>query len=409
MLQVVRPVTWASLALGATITVLWGVSDPMAAHAEVKILEADGYYVMGDGPAESLSVAKERARIDARRAISERAGIFVESITEVQKGKLTRDEIRMISANILEVQEDKVSPEILADEVIRYHCHMVAKVDTSNIMDQLQQDRKKLDAAVKKNKELEAELDRANAELASLKQQYAQAQSDAAREAIQKQVAANEEWFTRLAAALNQIEEGMNKVRRGYAILDLHEKAEEFYQKGDYDGAIRALQKLLEIVPDWEYAPLGIGKCYEAKGDNEKALEWYKKAISLWKDEDESKSEPYYCIAFVCNQLGRYQEAVEAAQNAIKFEPASPSAYIILGKAYYGLARYEEAVRSLDQAEKLSKGKPDVDVYYFRGISYARWAKYPEAAKDLDKALSMDPSLDKAQQVRDAIRQALGI
>ena len=55
------------------------------------MIEADGYYIMGDGPEENAAVAKERARADARRAASEQAGLYVAGMTEVKKGKLTRD------------------------------------------------------------------------------------------------------------------------------------------------------------------------------------------------------------------------------------------------------------------------------------------------------------------------------
>ena len=50
--------------------------------------------VMGDWPEENAAVAKERARADARRAASEQVGLYVAGMTEVKKGKLTRDEIR---------------------------------------------------------------------------------------------------------------------------------------------------------------------------------------------------------------------------------------------------------------------------------------------------------------------------
>ena len=55
------------------------VADSVAALAEVRMIEADGYYIMGDGPEENATVAKERARADARRAASEQAGLYVAS------------------------------------------------------------------------------------------------------------------------------------------------------------------------------------------------------------------------------------------------------------------------------------------------------------------------------------------
>ena len=93
-MQIVYRALLAALGLGAAFTVVWGVADPMETFAEVRVIEADGYYIMGDGPEENAAVAKERARADARRAASEQAGLYVAGMTEVKKGKLIRDEIR---------------------------------------------------------------------------------------------------------------------------------------------------------------------------------------------------------------------------------------------------------------------------------------------------------------------------
>ena len=45
--------------------------------ASVQTIEADGYYIIGDGPDENHSVAKNRAKMDAKRSAAEKAGIFV--------------------------------------------------------------------------------------------------------------------------------------------------------------------------------------------------------------------------------------------------------------------------------------------------------------------------------------------
>ena len=123
--------------------------------AEKKIIEADGYAIMGDGPEENPAVAQERARKDAKRAASEQAGVYVESLSEVQKGLLTRDEVRTISANILEVQSDPITVEVLSGIVIRYHCHITVLVDTDIVTAQLSKGKDKLEDAVKLNQDQE--------------------------------------------------------------------------------------------------------------------------------------------------------------------------------------------------------------------------------------------------------------
>ena len=42
-MQIIHQAPLAALGLGAAFTVIWGVADPVAALAEVRVIEADGY------------------------------------------------------------------------------------------------------------------------------------------------------------------------------------------------------------------------------------------------------------------------------------------------------------------------------------------------------------------------------
>lgn len=75
----------------------------ISVSAEKRLIEADGYAIVGDDPEENPLVAQERARKDAKRAASEKAGVYVESVTEVRSGVVTKDVVRTVSANILDV------------------------------------------------------------------------------------------------------------------------------------------------------------------------------------------------------------------------------------------------------------------------------------------------------------------
>ena len=61
-MQIIHQAPLSALGLGAAFSVIWGVADPVAALAEVRVIEADGYYIMGEGPEENAAVAKERAQ-----------------------------------------------------------------------------------------------------------------------------------------------------------------------------------------------------------------------------------------------------------------------------------------------------------------------------------------------------------
>ena len=98
--------------------------------AAPEIIEADGVYMMGDN--DTPKSARDAARNEAMRAATERAGVYIESVSEVQDYALTRDEIRMVAAAVLRVLNEQVTPELVGD-AWRYRVHLVCSVDTDGI------------------------------------------------------------------------------------------------------------------------------------------------------------------------------------------------------------------------------------------------------------------------------------
>ena len=123
--------------------------------AEKRTVEADGEYVIGYAFEESFAVASERARADALRNASEQAGVFVEGISEVENLILTRDQVRTISSNVLQVLGEptfKIVP--IDDKAISFKCYVVVVVDDDNISEQLMKDRGDLIEATRRNRDL---------------------------------------------------------------------------------------------------------------------------------------------------------------------------------------------------------------------------------------------------------------
>lgn len=65
------------------------MSIASAASAEVQRIEADGTYQMGEF--DSIYIAKQGARNDALRNAAEKAGVLVQSRTEMKNYKITED------------------------------------------------------------------------------------------------------------------------------------------------------------------------------------------------------------------------------------------------------------------------------------------------------------------------------
>ena len=116
--------------LRAAVCALLLAAVPAAALAAPEIIEADGVYMMGDN--DTPKSARDAARNEAMRAATERAGVYIESVSEVRDYALTRDEIRTVAAAVLRVLDEQVTPELIG-EAWRYRVHLVCAVDTEGI------------------------------------------------------------------------------------------------------------------------------------------------------------------------------------------------------------------------------------------------------------------------------------
>ena len=346
----------------AVITVTFIIlSSVGTALAAIQTIEADGYYIIGDGPDENHSIAKSRARMDAKRSAAEKAGVFVESLTEVKNGQLTKDEINTISAQVLHVESEKITPEVIG-ETVRYSCHIVAKVDSSSVINQLKQDRQNLYKATEQNKRQQQELDAVKKELADLKARY-KASNEKQQQEINKDISKNEERFT----AIDWLEKG-----NASYLLGNKQKAQECYQKavqtnpnydaawmslgssygilGNYKKAKECYQKALQINPNLDASWCLLGATYYSLADYQKAKECYQRAIQINPNDDQYWNN---IGATYCN-LGNYQKGIEYNLKALQLNPNNDMALGCLGYAYYKLGNKQKAKECCQKSLKIN-------------------------------------------------------
>ena len=147
--------------------------------AAPEIIEVDGVYMMGDNDAPKF--ARDAARAEAMRAATERAGIYIESSSEVQGYALTRDEIRTVAAAVLRVLREEATPELIGD-AWRYRVHLICSVDTEGIdLKELAGSKAELARLTQERDELKRANNALRARDAQVDPTNAQASSDAAQ------------------------------------------------------------------------------------------------------------------------------------------------------------------------------------------------------------------------------------
>jgi YD repeat-containing protein len=76
---------------------------------------------------------------------------------------------------------------------------------------------------------------------------------------------------------------------------------------------------------------------------------------------------------------GRYEEAVQALNEAIQLDPNDATAYAKLGLAYSGLGQYKEAIPVFKMAVRIRPEVIDAEVYYQLGQAYRSLGKHSDA------------------------------
>lgn len=229
--------------------------------AENREIITEGTYIMGDG--ETPLVAEERALLQAKRTALEQAGTYVESYSETKNMQLTKDEVNVLAAGVMEVTVLEKN-RTLQNDGMRFWVKIRANVKTDDI-DRLA-DKAKDKQVVADYQKIQQDYANSQAEIVSLKNQLAAAKDGAQQQAVQTMIGENE-----------------RKLQAGI----LYDKGLALYLEHDYYGAIRLLNKAIALYPKnhWNYDLRA--RCYVRLSLFNKALQDYQEAFdTLMKYED---------------------------------------------------------------------------------------------------------------------------
>lgn len=117
-------------------------------QAAIEEIEATGRYNLGDN--DTRLDGHRLALMEAKRNALEKAGTYVESITEVKDFQLTRDDIRTYTAGIVKVEETSEPKWEMVGQTQRITVSVKARIDTDVVTNRI--------GALRQNKEATQEL-----------------------------------------------------------------------------------------------------------------------------------------------------------------------------------------------------------------------------------------------------------
>jgi tetratricopeptide (TPR) repeat protein len=132
-----------------------------------------------------------------------------------------------------------------------------------------------------------------------------------------------------------------------------------------------------------------LGLVYHAYDLTGAAEECYRRAIGL----DQSRYEWYYCLAYLLQSEGKFEEALQYYRSAQSLRADSPLIFVRIGECYQNLGRPAEARQAFETALQLNPGGPAVRARL--GELALQEKRYEEAVALLGQVLKEQPGANK--------------
>jgi len=186
-----------------------------------------------------------------------------------------------------------------------------------------------------------------------------------------------------------------NSKIRGQVYLRM---GETYRRKGDLNGAVAALYKAKEVLPDNSLVVSTLAQALDIAGRKPEAVQTWEQAVKL----DPRNAVALNNLAFLMAESGGdLDQALTYAQRAEQMMPSMNEVSDTLGWIYLKKNLSDNA---MDIFQRLVTRAPDNSTYrYHLGMALSQKGDRPRAIKELQQALHSNPSKEEEGKIRDLI------
>jgi len=184
---------------------------------------------------------------------------------------------------------------------------------------------------------------------------------------------------------------------------------QQFDRPENVDNAITEFNRSLRKDKNYANAYAGLGQAFWMKYTQTHEAFWVKKAEESCESAlalDIKQALGHACLGLVFSGTGKYDQAIQQYQQAVKLDPTNDSFYRNLATAYQRINNFDEAEKILLNAIEL---RPNYfENYYWLGYFYLSRGRFDDAANMYSKTIALAPDSFRGYQNLGAIYLYLG-
>ncbi|WP_133650253.1 tetratricopeptide repeat protein [Paraburkholderia flava] len=179
-------------------------------------------------------------------------------------------------------------------------------------------------------------------------------------------------------------------------------RARRHYQEGALDEAKRACEAVRALMPDQFDALQVLGLVALGQGDPVTAEQWIARSVRV----DSKQGWAWANYAVVLNAQGRFGDALEPADRALRLDGRSLAARLARANALLGLQRYAECDPAYEGV--LALDPSSAEAWANRGKALLKLGRFIDALASVDRSIAIAPRVSAPHVNRGNALSALG-
>ncbi len=172
------------------------------------------------------------------------------------------------------------------------------------------------------------------------------------------------------------------------------------YRNGDWQNQDRLWLSAAKTSPSSPQNHNNLGDLYGRRGEHQKAIAEYKKAIEI----NQGYADAFHNLANTYQQMGQNEQAIENYHKALELNPKLWQSHQMLAAIFWSQKNFKEAKKETEEAIKINP--QESNLYLNLGLIYFQLKEFDQAKKAAEQALFLEPGNLRAKKfLQDLLKQ----